>query len=161
MRRIFLTIVAALAMSSNMFAQKYVMQVNMKDGSVLEYSVDDIDSVTFREAAEGDNDKIDERALINDYIQKNNVTVISKEQFEQNGCVTDVDKNEYVLFPNGLYMQIVREGCGTKSQDGETRHVSTRFTETNLSNGKVLSNTSAEFAYITRCPVCRTNNALD
>ena len=81
MRRIFLTIVAALAMSSNMFAQKYVMQVNMKDGSVLEYSVDDIDSVTFREAAEGDNDKIDERALINDYIQKNNVTVISKEQF--------------------------------------------------------------------------------
>lgn len=31
MRRIFLTIVAALAMSSNMFAQKYVMQVNMKD----------------------------------------------------------------------------------------------------------------------------------
>ena len=66
MRKIFLTIVAALAMSSNMFAQKYVMQVNMKDGSVLEYSVDDIDSVTFREAAEGDNDKIDERALIND-----------------------------------------------------------------------------------------------
>lgn len=80
MRRIFLTIVAALAMSSNMFAQKYVMQVNMKDGSVLEYSVEDIDSVTFREVSEGDNDKIDERALINDYIQKNNVTVISKEQ---------------------------------------------------------------------------------
>ena len=48
MRRIFLTIVAALAMSSNMFAQKYGMQVNMKDGSVLEYSVEDIDSVTFR-----------------------------------------------------------------------------------------------------------------
>ena len=158
MRRIFLTIVAALAMSSNMFAQKYVMQVNMKDGSVLEYSVDDIDSVTFREAAEGDNDKIDERALINDYIQKNNVTVISKEQFEQNGCVTDVDKNEYVLFPNGLYMQIVREGCGTKSQDGETRQVSTRFTETNLSNGKVLSDTSAEFAYITEIFLAMKSN---
>ena len=45
-------------------------------------------------------------------------------------------------------MQIVREGCGTKIQDGETRQVATRFTETNLSNGNVLSNTSAEFAYI-------------
>ena len=46
-------------------------------------------------------------------------------------------------------MQIVREGCGTKIQDGKTRQVATRFTETNLSNGNVLSNTSAEFAYIT------------
>ena len=70
MKRIFLTIVAALAMSSNMFAQKHVMQVNMKDGRVLEYSVDDINSVTFREVGEGGKDKIDERALINDYIQK-------------------------------------------------------------------------------------------
>lgn len=36
--------------------------------------------------------------------------------------------------------------------------MSTRFTETNLSNGKVLSNTSAEFAYITEIFLATNNN---
>ena len=55
-------------------------------------------------------------------------------------------------------MQIVREGCGTKIQDGETRQVATRFTETNLSNGNVLSNTFAEFAYITEIFLAMKSN---
>ena len=55
-------------------------------------------------------------------------------------------------------MQIVREGCGTKIQDGETRQVATRFSETNLSNGNVLSNTFAEFAYITEIFLAMKSN---
>jgi len=59
--------------------------------------------------------------------------VISESTFKQNGCVTDVSKNEYVLFENtGVYMQIVRMGCGDKLKDGETANVLCRYNEYNL-----------------------------
>ena len=61
------------------------------------------------------------------------MTVISEAQFKANGYKTDVSKNEFVLFEsNGVYMQIVRQGCGEKLKDGETAYVLCRFTERNL-----------------------------
>lgn len=77
--------------------------------------------------------KTRERNAIGKYIADSAVTVISEAQFKANGYKTDVSKNEFVLFEsNGVYMQIVRQGCGEKLKDGETAYVLCRFTERNL-----------------------------
>ena len=77
--------------------------------------------------------KAKERAAIGKYIADSAVNVISEAKFKANGYKTDVSKNEFVLFEsNGVYMQIVRQGCGEKLKDGETAYVLCRFTERNL-----------------------------
>lgn len=74
-----------------------------------------------------------ERAAINSYITNNKIKVISENEFFAQDTTTDVSKNEYVLFDNtGVYMQIIREGCGEKLKDGETATVLCRFSEWNL-----------------------------
>lgn len=72
---------------------------------------------------------------------------ISEEQFYANDTVTDVSKNEYVLFANsGIYMQIVRKGTGEKIKDGESCQVICRFHEYNISADSLqLSNRVANF----------------
>lgn len=77
-----------------------------------------------------------EIAAINNYIAKKNVKVITEKQFFLQDSTTDVSKNEYVLFEaSGVYMQIVRKGCGQKLKNGETANVLCRFTEYNLKLG--------------------------
>ena len=74
-----------------------------------------------------------ERSAINRYIADSVVNVITEEEFVSNGYVTDLSRNEFVLFEStGVYMQIVRHGCGEKIKDGETATVLCRFTERNL-----------------------------
>lgn len=74
-----------------------------------------------------------ERAAINKFINDSSITVISEEQFKAQDSTTDVSKNEFVLFNNsGVYMQIVRKGCGNYMKNGETAIALCRFTETNL-----------------------------
>ncbi len=73
-----------------------------------------------------------ERDAINSFIQKKGIKVISEREFKQD-TITDVSKNEFVLFENtGVYMQIVRRGCGKKIKNGETINVLCRFNEYNL-----------------------------
>ena len=86
--------------------------------------------------------KAKERAAIGKYISDSAVNVISEAKFKANGYKTDVSKNEFVLFEsNGVYMQIVRQGCGEKLKDGETAYVLCRFTERNLLTDSIqLSN---------------------
>ncbi len=88
--------------------------------------------------------KKEERSAINRYIADSAVNVISETQFALQGNTTDVSKNEFVLFQSsGIYMQIVRKGCGTPIADGNTVTVLCRFTERNLKTDSVqLSNIS-------------------
>ena len=73
-----------------------------------------------------------ERDAINAFIQKQGIKVISESEFLKD-TITDVSKKEYVLFENtGVYMQIVRKGCGEKIKNGETARVLCRFNEYNL-----------------------------
>lgn len=77
-----------------------------------------------------------ERSLINKFIADSAVKVISEAQFFQQDSTTDVSKNEYVLFESsGVYMQLIRKGCGTKLKKGETATVLCRFRERNLKRG--------------------------
>ena len=78
-----------------------------------------------------------ERSAINKYLADSAVNVISEETFAAQGYKTIVDKekkrNEFVLISSsGVYMQIVRQGCGEKIKRGETTGVLCRFWERNL-----------------------------
>ena len=74
-----------------------------------------------------------ERSAINRYIANHKINVISEDVFNAQNQTTNVDKNEWVLFDGtGVYMQIVREGCGKKLESGKTVNVLCRFNEYNI-----------------------------
>lgn len=78
------------------------------------------------------------------------ISVLSEEDFENNGFKTDTTKNEYVLFEStGVYMQIVRPGCGETIKQGETTSVLCRFVEANLlSDSLQLTNMTTSTHYL-------------
>lgn len=73
------------------------------------------------------------------------INVISENKFYQQDSLTDISKNEYVLFKNtGVYMQIVSKGAGEKLQPGETKQLICRYTEFNMRGDSVqTTNVSA------------------
>jgi len=74
-----------------------------------------------------------ERNAISKFIADSSITVISEDQFKQQGYVTNVKYNEYVkLDKSGVYMQIIREGCGDKIKDNESVNLVCRFHEMNI-----------------------------
>ena len=73
-----------------------------------------------------------ERTAISKFIAERGIRVITESEFKRD-TLTDVSRNEFVLFENtGVYMQIVRKGCGEKVKPGETVNVLCRFDERNL-----------------------------
>ncbi|KAA6326664.1 hypothetical protein EZS27_024262 [termite gut metagenome] len=68
----------------------------------------------------------DERDAIKAFVRENNIAAISQEDFEKD-TVTNVEKNEYVLFSNGVYMQIVDRGSGRMAENRDK--VLVRFIE--------------------------------
>ena len=74
-----------------------------------------------------------ERNAIAKFISDRQITVISEDQFNQQGHITDVSKNEFVKFDkNGVYLQIVRLGCGDQLEDKGKATLVCRFSEYNL-----------------------------
>ncbi len=91
-----------------------------------------------------------EREAINRYISKNNIKVISQTQFTDQGETTNVANNEYVyLDRSGVYMQIVRKGCGEKVKDGETLEILCRFSEYNIKENKLVTRNDIVYFYDT------------
>jgi hypothetical protein len=77
-----------------------------------------------------------ELTAINKFLVEDGINVISEETFKAQNYTTDLKRNEFVLFDNtGVYMQIVRQGCGEVLRDGETATVLCRFVESNLMLG--------------------------
>lgn len=60
---------------------------------------------------------------------------VSIDQYPSNGVFAE---NEFLLFSDGLYMNVVDSGNGEKFKDGDI--VTVRFTEVNLSNQVIMSN---------------------
>lgn len=74
-----------------------------------------------------------ERTAISQFIADSAINVISEATFFAQDSTTDVSKNQYVLFESsGVYMQIIRKGCGSKIKSGETASVLARFSEFNI-----------------------------
>ena len=75
-----------------------------------------------------------------------NIQVISEEQFYAQDSLTDVSKNEYVLFSgSGVYMQIVRKGQGQPLADGEHATVLSRYIEYNIASDTIQSSNRNQF----------------
>ena len=71
-----------------------------------------------------------ERNAIAKFISDSSIVVISEDQFDQQNYTTNLTRNEFVkLDKSGVYLQIVREGCGTILQDGESTKLVCRFSE--------------------------------
>lgn len=77
--------------------------------------------------------KKDERNAIAKYISNHGIKVLSEAEFLAKDSTTDTLTNEYVLFEQtGVYMQILRKGCGSILKNGETSTVLCRFEERNI-----------------------------
>lgn len=87
-----------------------------------------------------------ERNAISKFIADSSITVISEDVFVQNGYKTDLSRNEFVkLDKSGVYMQIVRPGCGEKLKDGETVNIVCRYTEFNILEDVITSMNTATY----------------
>lgn len=84
---------------------------------------------------------------INAFLRNENVKVIKEAEFERRFEArkagdktikltdTDPNNNEYVLFEsNGIYMQVINDGCGNYIAKGKTQNVLCRYTEYCLAN---------------------------
>ena len=89
-----------------------------------------------------------ERNAIAKFIADSSIVVISEDQFKQQGMTTDVKRNEFVKFDkNGVYMQIVRSGCGTGLGAKESTTLVCRYREFNILNDTIQSwNDTPQFA---------------
>ena len=99
------------------------------------------DSETYKEMRDRELDSI------SSFLRKENIKVISEDEFTRrwndNQRLTDTAKNnnEWVLFnSNGIYMQVIDQGCGDYIKKGETADVLVRFDEYNLSYAAEMSN---------------------
>ena len=71
-----------------------------------------------------------ERDAINQFIADSAIVVINQAQFVSQGNTTNLERNEFVYLDNsGVYMQIVRKGCGNPVADGESTVLLVRFYE--------------------------------
>ena len=116
-----------------------------------------------------------ERNAISRYIAENNINVISETVFKAQGETTDTTANEYVrLDRNGVYMQIVRKGCGSKLEEDKVVNLLCRFLEYNILEDSVLlcnnrtyylyNSTTGEridtSAYVDKMSVTRTGTTI-
>lgn len=99
------------------------------------------DSETYKDKRDRELDSI------SSFLRKENIKVISEDEFtgrwNDNQRLTDTAKNnnEWVLFnSNGIYMQVIDQGCGDYIKKGETADVLVRFDEYNLSYAAEMSN---------------------
>ena len=95
------------------------------------------------------------------FLKNENITVISEDEFtkrfKEGKTLTEHTngKNEYVLFnSNGVYMQVLEQGCGDFIKSGETADVLVRFDEYNINtrakickDSWTLSNKVAAYSY--------------
>ena len=99
------------------------------------------DSETYKDMRDRELDSI------SSFLRKENIKVISEDEFTRrwnnNQRLTDTAKNnnEWVLFnSNGIYMQVIDQGCGDYIRKGQTADVLVRFDEYNLSYAAEMSN---------------------
>ena len=85
----------------------------------------------------------------NTLLSTSRINVITEEKFVAQDSMTDVSKNEYVLFKRtGIYMQIVRQGVGEKLKSGDNKRIISRYWEYSLM-GDSLKSTNRNYFWMT------------
>ena len=101
-----------------------------------------------------------ERDAIQRLIADSAFTVISQAQFEAQGNTTDVSKKEFVYLNNtGVYMQIVRPGCGSPVQEGKNTLLM-RFLEINIMENTYINNDTSPYI-VDKMYVTKTGTTLE
>ncbi len=95
------------------------------------------DAVTYSEMKEK------ERKAVSDYIEEQNIKIISFDEFVMNDSTTDVSKNEYVEIDD-VYMQIVnnpvkKDPTSYSINDGDNVDLLIRFYEYNIQEGDTIT----------------------
>ena len=90
---------------------------------------------------------------ISAFLKNENITVISEaefqKRFDEGKTLTEHTngKNEYVLFnSNGIYMQVIEQGCGDYIHKGETADVLVRFDEYNINTRAKICDESLQLS---------------
>ena len=86
-----------------------------------------------------------ERDNIRQFIADSSFVVIDETQFHSQGDLTVGTKQFVYLRKSGIYMQILRKGCGEPIKDGETLNVNCRFKELGIQDSTVLDNMSNSY----------------
>ncbi len=80
-----------------------------------------------------------EQSAISNFISREGIQVIDEATFKNQGETTDVSLNQYVrMSRTGVYMQILRKGCGNKLEDKKSVSLLCRFMEKNLMTDSIL-----------------------
>ncbi len=99
-----------------------------------------------------------ERNAINQFIAQEGIKVISESTFHANGDSTDTSNNEFVyLDKSGVYMQIVRKGCGSEIEDGKQVNVLCRYTEYNILDEEIQTTNEYDSRTYDKMVVTRSN----
>lgn len=81
----------------------------------------------------------DEKNAVNKFIKDSAINVISLEEFERD-TITDLSRNEYVAFSNGVYMQIVDRGNADDPEDtfaNNNNVICARYLEKNIASNEL------------------------
>ena len=80
----------------------------------------------------------DEKNAVNKFIKDSAINVISLEEFERD-TITDLSRNEYVAFSNGVYMQIVDRGNEDDPEDtfANINVICARYLEKNIASNEL------------------------
>ena len=80
----------------------------------------------------------DEKNAVNKFIKDSAINVISLEEFERD-TITDLSRNEYVAFSNGVYMQIVDRGGAGDPEDtfANNNVICARYLEKNIASNEL------------------------
>ena len=80
----------------------------------------------------------DEKNAVNKFIKDSAINVISLEEFERD-TITDLSRNEYVAFSNGVYMQIVDRGNEDDPEDAFANNnvICARYLEKNIASNEL------------------------
>ena len=80
----------------------------------------------------------DEKNAVNKFIKDSAINVISLEEFERD-TITDLSRNEYVAFSNGVYMHIVYGGNSVDSEYtfANNNVICARFLEKNIASNEL------------------------
>ncbi len=88
-----------------------------------------------------------ERDAINRFISDSSIVVINEAQFRTQDSTTNLERNEFVYLSNsGVYMQIVRKGCGKPIADGENAVLLVRFYEECIQDTLAIYNDASPWA---------------
>lgn len=80
-----------------------------------------------------------EQDAISSFIAREGIKVIDESTFKNQDSTTYLDQNQFVYMSRtGVYMQIVRKGCGKPLEDNRSASLLCRFMEKNLKTDSIL-----------------------